>query len=163
MCTSFLRGHLFVYFILIASVHALLVLTSYFTDFIFHHHFSNTMASKSGFWLRWESICPQCGRPRLNPWIGKIPWKRKWQPAPVLLPRKLHGWKSLLGYSPWGREESDTTGWFHVTSWSLRLSLITFSMRDHGFLFFPKHFNNWKHLFCWYHLWQEHHRKANDI
>ena len=36
-------------------------------------------------------------------------WKRKWQPTPVLLPGKSHGQKSLVGYSPWGRKESDTT------------------------------------------------------
>ena len=33
-------------------------------------------------------------------WVGKIPWRRKWQPTPVLLPRKFHGWRSLVGYSP---------------------------------------------------------------
>ena len=36
---------------------------------------------------------------------------RKWQPTPVLLPGKSHGWRSLVGYSPWGRKESDTTEW----------------------------------------------------
>ena len=34
---------------------------------------------------------------------------RKWQPTPVLLPGKSHGWSSLLGYSPWDRKESDMT------------------------------------------------------
>ena len=38
-----------------------------------------------------------------HPWIGKIPWRRKWQPTPVLLPGKSHGWRSLEGCSPWGR------------------------------------------------------------
>ena len=36
---------------------------------------------------------------------------RQWQPTPVLLPGKSHGWTSLVSYSPWGREESDTTEW----------------------------------------------------
>ena len=45
----------------------------------------------------------------LDPWVGKIPWRRKWQPTPVLLPRKSHGLRSLVGYSPWGRKESDMT------------------------------------------------------
>ena len=40
--------------------------------------------------------------------VGKIPWRRKWQPTPILLPEKSHGWRSLVGYSPWGRKESDT-------------------------------------------------------
>ena len=41
--------------------------------------------------------------------VGKIPWRRKWQPTPVFLPGKSHGQRSLAGYSPWGLTESDTT------------------------------------------------------
>ena len=52
------------------------------------------------WWLRQQSICLQCGRPEFNPWIGKISWKRKWQPTPVFLPGKSHGQRSLVGYSP---------------------------------------------------------------
>ena len=37
--------------------------------------------------------------PGFDPWVGKILWRRKWQPTPVLLPGKSHGWKSLVGYS----------------------------------------------------------------
>ena len=37
----------------------------------------------------------QCKRPRFDPWVGKIPWRRKWQPIPVLLPREFHGQRSL--------------------------------------------------------------------
>ena len=40
---------------------------------------------------------------------GKIPWRRKWQPDPVFLPGKSHGQRSLVGYSPGGHEEPDTT------------------------------------------------------
>ena len=36
-------------------------------------------------------------------------WKQKWQPTPVLLPRQSHGRRNLVGYSPWGRAESDVT------------------------------------------------------
>ena len=47
----------------------------------------------------------------------KFPYKmfrrRQWQPTPVLLPGKSHGQRSLVGCSPWGREESDTTEWLH--------------------------------------------------
>ena len=39
--------------------------------------------------------------------------RRQWQPTPVLLPRKSHGQRSLVGYSPWGHEESDTTEQLH--------------------------------------------------
>ena len=51
----------------------------------------------------------QCWRPGFDPWVGKIPWRRKWQSTPVLLPGKSHGLRSLVGYSPWGCKESDTT------------------------------------------------------
>ena len=46
---------------------------------------------------------------KCNPWVGKIPWRRKWQPTPVLLPRKSHGQRSLAGYSSLGHKELDTT------------------------------------------------------
>ena len=62
-----------------------------------------------------KSICLQCGRPRFNPWVGKIPWRRKWQPTPVFLPGKSHGRRSLVGYSPWGRKESDMTEGLHFS------------------------------------------------
>ena len=61
------------------------------------------------WWLRWWSVCLQCGRPRFDPWVGKISWRRKWQPTSVFLPGKFHGWRSLVGYSPWDRKESNTT------------------------------------------------------
>ena len=40
---------------------------------------------------------------------GGVWWRRQWQPTPVLLPGKSHGWRSLVGCSPWGRKELDTT------------------------------------------------------
>ena len=39
----------------------------------------------------------------LIPGLGRFPWRRKWQPTPVFLPGESHGWRSLVGYSPWGR------------------------------------------------------------
>ena len=56
----------------------------------------------------------QCGRPGFDPWVRKIPWRRKWQPAPVLLPGKFHGRRSLVGYSPRDRKESDMTEQLHT-------------------------------------------------
>ena len=41
-------------------------------------------------------------------------WRRQWHPTPVLLPGKSHGQRSLVGFSPWGREESDTTEGLHL-------------------------------------------------
>ena len=52
-----------------------------------------------------ESAC-QCRRHKrysFDPWVGKIPWSRKWPPTPVFLPGKSHGQSSLVGYSPQGR------------------------------------------------------------
>ena len=55
----------------------------------------------------------QCRRPGFDPWVGKIPWRRKWQPTPVLLPGESHGQRSLVGYSPWSHKESDMTEQLH--------------------------------------------------
>ena len=44
----------------------------------------------------------QCRRPGFSSWIGKIPWKRAWQPTPVFLPGEFHGERNLAGYNPWG-------------------------------------------------------------
>ena len=40
------------------------------------------------------------------PWVGKVSWRREWQPTPLLLPGESHGQRSLVSYSPWGRKES---------------------------------------------------------
>ena len=42
--------------------------------------------------------------------------RRQWHPTPVILPGKSHGWRSLVGCSPWGRKESDTTEWLSSSS-----------------------------------------------
>ena len=78
--------------------------------------------------------CMQCRISGFNPWVGKIPWRRKWQPTPVFLPGESHGQRRLAGYSPWGHKESDTTEWLtrahthththiHTHWWSIRFSL----------------------------------------
>ena len=76
--------------------------------------FKNTLCAGL---LRWfsgkESTC-QCRRCGFNPWVVKIPRKRKWPPTPVFLPRKSHRQRSLVGYSPWGLKELDMTDWAHV-------------------------------------------------
>ena len=46
---------------------------------------------------------------QLDSWVGKIPWRRKWQPTLVFLPGKSHEQRSLAGYNSWDRRESDTT------------------------------------------------------
>ena len=65
---------------------------------------SNTLGSNPGLsWQLWgEEFTCQCRRYGFDPQVGMIPWKRNWQPTPVLLPRKSHGQRGLVGYSPWG-------------------------------------------------------------
>ena len=53
-------------------------------------------------WLRWQRICLQCRRPGFNPWFGKIPWRRVWQPTSVCLPREFHRQRRL---NSWGHKE----------------------------------------------------------
>ena len=48
-----------------------------------------------------KELACQYRRFRFDPWVRKIPWRRKWQPTPALLPRKSHGQRSLVDYSPW--------------------------------------------------------------
>ena len=60
-------------------------------------------------WLSGKESTCQCRRHRFNPWVGKIPWRRKWQPTPVFFPGEFQEQRILAGYSPWGRKELDTT------------------------------------------------------
>ena len=74
-----------------------------------------------------ESTC-QCRRRKrcgFNPWVRKIPWRRRWHPIQVFLPEKFHGQKNLMGCSPWNYKELDTTE---------RLSTLTDTGRDTVFL-----------------------------
>ena len=74
-----------------------------------YDHFSNCPKSQ----VSWYRICLPCRRFGFDPWVGKIPWRRKWQPTPVFLPGESHGQRSLVGYSPQGCKESKTTEWLH--------------------------------------------------
>jgi len=69
--------------------------------------------SVSGIHRGRESAC-QRRRCQFSPWVGKIPWRRKWQPTPVFLPGKSHGQRSLAGYSPWGCKELDMSEHTHT-------------------------------------------------
>ena len=72
-------------------------------------------------WLpRWLSgkrcahWCRRCKRCQCNPWVRKLPWRRKWQPTPVFFLGKFHEQRSLVGYSPWGHKDLDTTEHTHI-------------------------------------------------
>ena len=73
---------------------------------------------------QWGRAACQCRRHRFSPQVRKIPWRRKWQPAPVFLSGEIHGQWSLAGYSPWRRKESNTIEQLNVhkdsrTPWGL--------------------------------------------
>ena len=71
-----------------------------------------------------------------HPWVGKIPWRRKWQPTLVSLPGKSHGQRNLVDCSPWGHKESGRTEWLTHTQ----------LINNGGHIFFP--IKNWyNHLF----------------
>ena len=61
------------------------------------------------WWLRKQRIYLQCRRPGFGPRVGKICWRREWQPASVFLPEESHGLRSLVAYSPWHCIELDMT------------------------------------------------------
>ena len=63
--------------------------------------------------LEVKASASNAGKPGFHAWVGKIPWRRKWQPIPVFLPEESHGRRSLVGYSPRGCKELDTTEWLH--------------------------------------------------
>ena len=55
------------------------------------------------------SQCSRIKRCRFHPWVGKIPWRRKWPSTPGFLPGESHGQRNLAGYGPQSHKESDTT------------------------------------------------------
>ena len=61
-------------------------------------------------------------RPEFDLWVGKIPWRRKWQSTLVFLPGKFHGQRILVGYRPCGCKDSDQTK--HATLESVRFVLM---------------------------------------
>ena len=88
----------------------------YLTDKIFSssedHSFicgRNLLIIQLPWWFRQLRVSLQCKRPEFDPWVEKIPWRKKWQTTPVFLPGKCHGQRSLAGYSPWGHKELDMT------------------------------------------------------
>ena len=75
-------------------------------------------------WWRQQRLFKVCFPSHLSPTSRlTLSWRRQWHPTPVLLPGKPHGWRSLVGGSPWGRTESDTTERLHF---HFSLSLFTF-------------------------------------
>ena len=66
--------------------------------------FENYINLREGlpWWLSGTEPTRQRRRHGFNPWVGKNPWRREWEPTPVLLPGRSHEQGSLVGHSPWG-------------------------------------------------------------
>ena len=75
-------------------------------------------------WLNGKDPTCRCRRRGFNPWVRKIPWRRKWQPTPGFLPGESHGQRSLAGYSSWGHKSQDST------EHKLPSSIIFFKIRN---------------------------------
>ena len=76
-------------------------------------------------WHWWKRPAGQCRRRKRRgfcPWIGKVPRTRAWQPAPVFLPGEFQGQGILVGYSPWGHKELDTTEQLTLSLWEVAVA-----------------------------------------
>ena len=83
-----------------ATVHGVTKSQARLSDQV-QHRVSRLLFKGFPWWLRWKRICVQCRRPGFNHWVGKMSWRREWQPTPVFLP----GEPCRPGYSPWGRKK----------------------------------------------------------
>ena len=94
------------------------ILYNYILPFTFATDFVGLPGNSNG------RVCLQCGRPRFDPWVRKMPCRKKWQLTPVFLPRKSHGWRSLVQATAHGAAESDTTERLHFRQ--------TYTVLDYG-------------------------------
>ena len=86
-----------------ATVHGVAKSRTRLSDFTF----TFTVALRASPMTQWVKNCLQCRthrRPELDPWVGEVPWRRRWQLAPVFLPGESHGQRSPVGYSPKGHK-----------------------------------------------------------
>ena len=93
------------WYIFVFQAHSYLLVT--FLD-VFNYR-NSSPSRRASQWFSGKESAYQCRRHGFHPWIGKIPWRRTWQPTAVLFPGESHGQRTLAGYSPWGHRESDTT------------------------------------------------------
>ena len=101
-------------------------------------------ASRGKWWLSGKSThrCRRHRGCRFGPCVGKISWRRKWQPTPVFLPGKSHRQRILVGCSPRGRKELDTTYWLNnnMMTWrTVTLSYRGVSLSLYCIYFILKH------------------------
>ena len=87
--------------------------------------FPGVRSGKESAW-----ICLKWNKCRFSPWVGKIPWGRKWQFPPIFLPGKSHKQGSLMGYSSWSRKKPDMTE--QACNNSLQMALRWFLIGRHS-------------------------------
>ena len=81
------------------------------------------------WWLNGKESTCQCRRRGFYPWVGKIPWRRKWLPTRVFLPGKSHGQRSLPGLSPWV-----AMSWTQLRDWTITtVMLITWKWVENSY------------------------------
>ena len=102
------------------------------------------------WWLSGKESACQRRRLRFDPWVRKIPWRRKCQPTPVSLPGERHGQWSLAGYNPWSYKESDTTEHAHIRIIILLCHTLSFINSENLFLIIGCVI--WKYLYITYNI-----------
>ena len=88
--------------------------------------------------------CRRYRRPRFDPWVRKIPWRRKWQPPALLLSGESHGQSSLVGYSSRGRKESNMTEQWTLSRFQL-FSLLFWYLSSNMELVAPSWIFSFRH------------------
>ena len=90
--------------------------------------------------------CRRCKTCKFNPWVKKTSWNSKWQPVPLFSPRKFHGQKTLVGYSPWGHKEPDTHRCIYIHTYTRLLHVykpITYTFHANIYIYRHTNINNW--------------------
>ena len=101
----YIYTHTYIYTLGIIYLNIYVYIHTYIHTYMYIHIYKE----RPLWWLSSKQPTCQCRRPGFDPWVGKIPWRRKWEPTLVFLPGKFHGQRSLEGYSPRGLKEPGTS------------------------------------------------------
>ena len=101
------------------GVHILTVLQMLMYKQVFRVQLMKITHPGNPWWLRWKRICLQCRRLGFNPWVGKIPWRKEWQPVWVFLPWRIPWTEEPDGLQSRRSRESDTTEWLTLSLFTL--------------------------------------------
>ena len=113
----------------------------FFKSFIYYLYYFFKVTSLGAHGKESASLCRRHG---FDPWVGKVPWRGKWQPILVFLLEKFNVQRSLVGNSPRGHKESDTTEW--LNTFIFKILTMIYAMSKHLFSKEPN-FGSWKPWF----------------